>query len=1165
MTSDDNLTQAIGRRIALPGHFAEPVVVDGLDDFGDVLMLRVRTARGEPKDEPVSRAELLAALRTTPAGGPEALADPEAQFLTVESARIRLAYAFDPHFAVSLSGIEALPHQLAAVYETMLPQARLRFLLADDPGAGKTIMAGLLFKELRLRGAVERALILAPAPLALQWQDEMRSKFDELFELVDSHSSREQLGGSPWSRFPLCVASMDFAKQEHIANDLLRERWDLVIIDEAHKVSMPELDAPTQRFRLARELAERTERLLLLTATPHQGNPAQFANLMSLLDEHVFRDDRAVRKLLQQESSPWFLRRMKEDLRDFEGRKLFVERHAYSEEFHLNAKEFALYEAVTAYINTFLPRQRGKRKQSAALARMVFQRRLASSLRAIRISLERRHERVQGLVDELRGLPEAERVQRLRELADLRVPDPEAEEDDQTEAIFEAVEETILVERYEQLVEEAKTLTQLVKQARDVERQGEENESKLQKLFACLERSEFHELKEVGGKLLIFTEQRATLEYLREHLERKGYRCVEIHGGMDAVSRKEAQRQFRSPETQICIATDAAGEGINLQFCHLMINYDMPWNPNRLEQRMGRIHRFGQQREVSVFNFVAVAGPKGPDAQPVVEGRILKTLLDKLDRIRDAIGDRVFDVIGLLLRQNGVNLEDALREATYNPRVLQDYTDQIEKITPERLKQYEDATGIALARRTVDLARVRGVSFASEEKRLMPEFVEDFFLRASERVGLRVQRRSNPLLLRIEHVPQKFTARNLAAVRTRGEPARSYLKATFRKSELKKAENVDGELLSPGHSLYASVDEVLGLDLRAVVGRAARYVDPYTKAPYRVHFFEVEIEGESLGDPSQPPRTVPIDARLVAVHEDLDGALREVPADVLHDLTPVAPTGGPPPDEGLSAPDAAALRRVEGWVRVRLQHPRVQERRNERSREVEVRRRFLEDAFKASLAAAQRKQMDLHARVMQGEKDARIARDDAARRHQDIETQREYRLRTLDHLAIVRAGRVAHLASALVSPPPAEVGAAMANDPEVEAFAVQFVLRHEDSRGCEVEEVWKLNDGCGFDLRSVAPPDAHGVRTVRRIEVKGRAADVGEVHLTPNEWRKAERLGDTYWLYVVWGCKTGAPRLKMIQNPFVQLGGAAQKIETVHGYRLPADALAGAPGEEWRG
>ncbi len=192
----------------------------------------------------------------------------------VGKARIRLAYAWDPHFAVSLSGIEPLPHQLEAVYQHMLPQARLRFLLADDPGAGKTIMAGLLLKELKLRGAIDRTLILAPAPLTLQWQDELRTKFDETFERVDSHLARDQLGGSPWSRFPQCVASMDFAKQDHISPDLLRERWDMVIIDEAHKVAMPDLDKPTMRFKLVRQLADRTERLLLLTATPHQGNPA---------------------------------------------------------------------------------------------------------------------------------------------------------------------------------------------------------------------------------------------------------------------------------------------------------------------------------------------------------------------------------------------------------------------------------------------------------------------------------------------------------------------------------------------------------------------------------------------------------------------------------------------------------------------------------------------------------------------------------------------------------------------------------------------------------------------------------------------------------------------------------------------------------------------------
>lgn len=1161
---DGNLQAVIGRRVSLPGHFADPVVIESLEDYGDVLVLRVRTHRGEPKDATIERAQLTAALAESEHAGPQAVVDPARQFLLVESHRIRLAYAYDPHFAVSLSGIEALPHQLEAVYGVMLPQPRLRFLLADDPGAGKTIMGGLLFKELKLRHAVERALILAPAPLALQWQDEMRSKFDELFELVDSHIAREQLGGSPWARYPQCVASMDFAKQEHIAPELLRERWDLVIIDESHKMSMPEIDKPTMRFKLARQLAERTDRLLLLTATPHQGNPAQFRNLMSLLDEHVFRSEAAVQRLLESDSTPWLLRRMKEDLRDFEGRKLFVQRHAHREDFSLTEPEWVLYREVTDYINKFLPRQKGRKKQSAALARMVFQRRLASSLRAIRISLERRMERLQVVVDELHALPEKERIRRLHELASLPYHDPEAEEDDETEdQLDDAASQTILAERYDLLMAELDAITQLVDLARRTEALGKE--SKLDALFRCLARAQFDELKDKSGKLLIFTEQRATLEYLREKLVEKGYAVCEIHGGMDAVSRKAAQREFHR-EAQICIATDAAGEGINLQFCHLMINYDMPWNPNRLEQRMGRIHRFGQEREVHVFNFVAVSGPAGPDKEPVVEGRILQVLLAKLDEIRHTFGDRVFDVVGLLLRTNKLNLEEALRDATYNPKLLNDYTDKIERLSAEKLNEYEKATGIALAKRTVDLRKIRGADFESEEKRLMPEYVEDFFLAAAGQTGLRVERRANPHLLRIEHVSQKFLARNLVSVRTRGEPDRAYAKASFRKDELRKKENLDGELLSPGHPLYSVVDEVLGLELRNVLRGAARYVDPRVSQPHRVHFFELEIEGESLGDPGQPPRTVPIHSRLVAVEERPDGTLALAQPDVLHDLTPIAQGADFPDDPFLRAPDAQALRLVEGWIRARVQHELVTSFRAQRTEEVRIRREFLTQAFDDMIKASERRQMDLHARVMAGENPAKLARDNEERRLAELAATKEHRVKGLDHLAIVRSGRVALLGTALVSPPydGAHRTIDMVSDPEVEAFAYELVKRYEASRGWTVEEVWKLHDGSGFDMRSVGPPDEGGAREVRRIEVKGRGGDSGGIDLTPNEWRQAQRLGDTYWLYVVWGAKTGAPRLKTIRNPWARFRETVREIVGVRAYAVDGRDLERADGTEWR-
>lgn len=581
---------------------------------------------------------------------------------------------------------------------------------------------------------------------------------------------------------------------------------------------------------------------------------------------------------------------------------------------------------------------------------------------------------------------------------------------------------------------------------------------------------------------------------------------------------------------------------------------------------MGRIHRFGQLREVHVFNFVAVSGPDGEEAQPVIEGQVLKRLLHKLDEIKKTLGDRVFDVIGLLLRLHGVNLDDVLREATYNPGLLADYEDDIERLDEHKLAEYEQATGIALANRTVDLARIRGADHDSEEKRLMPEFVEDFFLDAADRTGLKVTKRVNPQLLRIEHVPQKFRARDLLAVRHRGEAEHTYPKASFHKVELTKGENSDGDLLSPGHPLYAAVDELLNLDLRASQGGTGRYIDPLSGDPYRLHFFEVILEGESLGDPGEPPRTLPVHATLIAVQETADGSLVQAQPDSLHDLTPVKenkPFPATEPWEGGPTPDR--LREIEGWLRARVQHPLVRQHQERRAHEVEIRREFLQEAFKASIKAAQVRQMELHARALRKDHEARLARDQAQRRIDELKATRDHRLRTLDHLAIVRSGRIAHLGSALVAPPPPSVGASMKRDDEVEDFAYEFVIRHEEAKGWTVTRIYERKDGSGFDLRSVSPPDDHGIREVRRIEVKGRAADQGEVHLSPNEWKQARRLRSTFWLYVVWGCKRDKPHMKMIQDPWGKLHQQAHKVVEVKGYRVSHDALAQSDGEEWTG
>src|SRR2546430_2996750 len=740
-----NLVQrAVQHQVRLP-EYSQTVYIEDAQAIDDLISLTVRTRDGQTDQIIVPAAELAAALDLTSQQASSELANPLDFFLLVEAARIRLAYSFDPFFAVSMSGVQALPHQLQAVYERMLPQARLRFLLADDPGAGKTIMAGLLLKELKLRGVINYVLILTPAPLTIQWQDELYSKFDETFEIVNSEMVGNQLAGNVWGRYRQCITSLDFAKQDRVVQSLEQIPWDLVIIDEAHKCSartQGEKVAKTRRYQLAERLSASAERILLLTATPHSGDPSQFAHFLRLLDADQFPDPRydglQLGRSIMEDSreggrDQWFLRRIKEELRDRDGNPLFTKRHARTVPFELTWVEKRLYDHVTQYINRFLPYQQGgTRRSSVALARTVLQRRLASSLNAIHRSLERRATHFKDILQELERVPTSEHekiLQKYRLLASSGYEDEEREGDDLDERQDEAMESFPVVLRVDQLRDEVRALESLVQEAATVMASGEE--SKLKALRRCLDGAQFHELTDGRGKLLIFTVHRDTLEYLRRHLQQWGYTTCEIHGGMNAVLRREAAQRFHET-AQVCLATEAAGEGINLQFCHLMINYDIPWNPNRLEQRMGRIHRIGQRSDVYIFNFVATN---------TVEGEILERLFTKLDEIRVQLGDRVFDVIGQLLALNELRLEEMLREAAINPKRIEEYTGQIEQLSIEQLTQLEEATGVALATSQVDLAWWRGSDIRSQERRLMPEYVEKFFLRAAERERMSMRKR----------------------------------------------------------------------------------------------------------------------------------------------------------------------------------------------------------------------------------------------------------------------------------------------------------------------------------------------------------------------------------------------------------------------------------------
>ncbi|MBO9308110.1 DEAD/DEAH box helicase, partial [Thermomicrobium sp.] len=612
----------------------------------------------------------------------------EAFFLAIEAQRIRLAHQFDPLLAVNVSQIDPLPHQIEAVYHHMLRTPRIRFLLADDPGAGKTIMAGLLIKELKYRGLAQRVLIVVPGHLKEQWVRELKERFDETFAVIDRAALDNAFGRNVWQEQSQVIASMDFAKQDDVLASLAEVTWDLTVVDEAHKLAAyryGEKTTRTERYKLGELLSRTSSFLLFLTATPHRGDPENFRLFLDLLEPGLFANTALMEEALKNPDHPLFLRRLKEDLRDYQGRPLFPPRNVVTVSFQLSEDEKRLYNAVTRYVEEWYDRALATDKRNVAFALLVLQRRLASSVRAARTSLERRRSRLQRLLqlgtwlvqrgtideDELEDLPEIERLRREQDL----------------------VERLTAAETQEELQEEIARLDELVRLARAVEQR--EVETKLTELRRVMETEE---LQRTGEKLLIFTESRDTLEYLAERLRVWGFSVVTLHGGQSLEQRIEAEHTFRE-RAQVMVSTEAGGEGVNLQFCSLMVNYDIPWTPNRLEQRMGRIHRYGQRHEVHIYNLVAI------DTR---EGAVLRALFDKLERIREALGsDRVFDVIHHVLP--GRTLKELIVEAVANRRSLEAILAEIQAIPDqEAVRKAREAALEGLATRHIDFQWVLG-------------------------------------------------------------------------------------------------------------------------------------------------------------------------------------------------------------------------------------------------------------------------------------------------------------------------------------------------------------------------------------------------------------------------------------------------------------------------
>jgi SNF2 family DNA or RNA helicase len=775
--------------------------------------------------------------------------------LVSEAHRIRLAHLFDPVLAVHTSLVEPLPHQITAVYKAMLPRQPLRFLLADDPGAGKTIMAGLFIKELIARGDLQRCLVVCPGSLAEQWQDELYRRFQLPFEILTNDKLEAAHSGNWFLDNNLVIARLDKLSRNEDVQQKLRFpdcRWDLVVCDEAHKLSATFFGGEvkyTQRYHLGQLLSRLTRHFLLMTATPHNGKEEDFQLFLALLDgdrfEGRFRDG-----VHQVDVSDLMRRMVKETLLKFDGTPLFPERVAYTVPYRLSDAEAQLYKEVTDYVRDEFDRAEAlandKQAGTVGFALTILQRRLASSPEAIYQSLRRRSERLQKRLRELELLQRGAAAEEIAAATPALDSEDVEDLEDAPDSEVEAAEEEILdqataARTIGELKAEIATLGRLESLALAVRRSGEDRKwrelaSLLGEIFMpAASPDQTLEKTSVDGagaisppkpsprqKLVVFTEHRDTLSYLETRvttlLGRKEA-VVIIHGGLGREERMKAQGSFQhDPEVQVLIATDAAGEGINLQRAHLMVNYDLPWNPNRIEQRFGRIHRIGQTEVCHLWNLVA---------DETREGDVYRTLLEKLEQARQTLGGQVFDVLGKI-QFEGRPLRDLLIQAIrygespeVRAKLTQAIADAVDR--PQLQNLLEER---ALAHDVMDasrVARVREDMERAEARRLQPHYIESFFLEAFSQLGGTTRQRE-PRRYEVTHVPA--TVRNRDRMIGIGEPVLPrYERIVFEKSLTAPQGEPLAAFVCPGHPL---LDATLDLTLerhRDLLRRGTMLVD----------------------------------------------------------------------------------------------------------------------------------------------------------------------------------------------------------------------------------------------------------------------------------------------------------------------------------------------------
>lgn len=1044
--------------------------------------------------------------------------------LGLQAAALGIAYEYDPFFGLSISRVDPLPHQLEAVYDYLLKVPRVRFLLADDAGAGKTIMAGLLLRELKLRGLAERILIVCPANLTFQWQRELREKFDEEFEVLRSSQIHNQFGINQWIKLKQVITSLDLAKRTEILPGLRQVHWDLVIIDEAHRMSASREDSKSQRYKLGELLRDSTDHILLMTATPHKGDVENFNLFLQLLDQDAFANVKSIKEAMIERRAPFYLRRTKEAMVYFPKKqpdgtwaaeKIFKKRIPKTVGFNLDGEEFDLYREVTKFVKnqSRMAAENGDDPRARAIGFLMslYQRRLASSTAALRCSLENRVKRLQ------RRLEDSEEMSRNGPIEIPSEEDLDEMEDEERERIERQIEAQTLARNPQEVQTEIEALKALKIVAIAVEEGG--HEAKLARLKKLLKEEGFHDNPD--QRLLIFTEFKDTLEYLVKCLESIGFKVGYIHGGMKSGKRDErgtrlfVEQQFRDGVReggiQILVATEAAGEGINLQCCHIMVNYDIPWNPNRLEQRMGRIHRYGQMFDCLIFNFVAVN---------TVEGHVLEKLLERIDTIRDALqDDAVFNVVGEIL------------PASYIERVLRDYyAGKLSKdeLDDRLLKDVEEGKFRAicqnalegLASKKLNLEMLVERRARAQERRVVPETIARFLVNSAGTV---------PYVLK----PVKSFAHTYDPSTTPPSLKDYDSKRDWKLPEIihryprfttdrvvADANNL--EWITPGHPLFEAL---------------RRHSVDIAREPMSLGSTCYSL-GEDCASRLDVYRAKVVDGLGNTIHERIFVSRLEngsdpqlVGPDILGNMLPAsAPPELPPVAE---APEA-----VE-WLHAHALDPFLAEIRAERVDEI----RRIEKHVEISLTELIAREDALIGRFAEEAErgvegaagNLKLAEDRCA----VLTLRRDKRRKELERQSALTLQGIERVTSVLVLPHPGQDSPEVANlraDPESEAIAMRIAREHEEENGRTISDVHTENRG--YDITSLDT----GSGELRLIEVKGFSAHDAAITVTPNEYRVAQDRRDCYWIYVVTNCKT-APHLKTVKDPAQYKWQPVSKIE----------------------